>query len=170
MAAHRPPARRAFQPASGTVVGVVAGTAFILAEMFFNSMLGKPFFGPPRLIASIVMGKGVLMPGHGGIGVLIVGFIIHYLLSILFGIVSLGIIALILPAAARAWTLLLLGFLAGLSLWGINFYVIAPYLFPQFDMVNAFWNGFMAHAIFGVILGLYLTLRLPVNTHAAANL
>ncbi|MBC5801814.1 MAG: hypothetical protein GIX03_02120 [Candidatus Eremiobacteraeota bacterium] len=33
-------------------------------------------------------------------------------------------------------------------------------MFPQFGMVDALWNGFVAHAIFGVVLGIYLTTRM----------
>ncbi|MBC5821026.1 MAG: hypothetical protein GIX01_03445 [Candidatus Eremiobacteraeota bacterium] len=45
-------------------------------------------------------------------------------------------------------------------IWLVDFYAIAPALFPQFGMVDALWNGFVAHAIFGVVLGIYLTTRM----------
>ncbi len=147
----------------GLVGGIIAGTAFILAEMFFSQMLGNPFFAPPRLISTIVLGKAAAMPGYQAVpSSVAVGFIIHYLLSIFFGIVTAWIAIRIgrHPVLGRGWTFVILGFLAGMVIWGINFYVIAPALFPQFDMVNAFWGGFVAHAIFGVVLGLYLMTRM----------
>lgn len=147
----------------GITGGIIAGTAFILAEMFFSQMLGKPFLSPVRLISTIVLGPSAAMPGYQAIpSSVVVGFVIHYLLSILFGIVTTSIAMFLGRRAAlgRGWAFLILGLLGGLVIWVVDFYAIAPALFPQFGMVNPLWNGFVAHAIFGVVLGMYLTTRM----------
>ncbi len=147
----------------GIVGGIIAGTAFILAEMFFSQMLGEPFLSPLRLISTIVLGKAAAMPGYQAVpSSLAVGFVIHYVLSILFGVVTAWIAIGVGRHAVlgRGWSFVILGFIGGMVIWGINFYVIAPALFPQFGMVNALWGGFVAHAIFGIVLGLYLMTRM----------
>lgn len=154
--------RSSFGIGDGIWVGIVAGTAFILAEMFFSQMLGKPFLSPPRLISTIALGKAAAMPGYPATESLVVGFLIHYALSILFGIVStliLGAIVARNTGFARTWTLVTLGSIGGWIVWLIDFYVIAPAIFPQFGMINPFWNGFVAHAIFGAVLGFALAMR-----------
>lgn len=131
--------------------------------MFFSHMLGNPYLSPLRLISTIVLGRPAAMPGYQAIpSSLVVGFVIHYLLSILLGIITTSIAVLLGRRAAlgRGWTFLILGVLGGLVIWVVDFYAIAPALFPQFGMVNPLWNGFVAHVIFGFVLGLYLTTRM----------
>nr|MDQ6943708.1 hypothetical protein [Candidatus Eremiobacteraeota bacterium] len=119
---------------------------------------------PPRLISTIVLGQAAAMPGYQAVpSSLAIGFGIHYALSILFGIVTAWIAISVGRQAVlgRRWSFVILGFIGGMVIWGINFYVIAPALFPQFGMVNVLWGGFVAHAIFGVVLGFYLMTRMP---------
>ncbi|MBC5799214.1 MAG: hypothetical protein GIX03_02125 [Candidatus Eremiobacteraeota bacterium] len=86
------PTRGGLTIRDGIVGGIIAGTAFILAEMFFSQMLGKPFLSPPRLISTIVLGQAAATPGYQAIpSSVIVGLVIHYLLSMLFGIITTSI-------------------------------------------------------------------------------
>lgn len=149
----------------GIIGGLLAGLAFIIAEMIINTALGKPGFGPPRLIASIVLGKAALMPAYPAAKAIIIGFIVHFILAALFGVIVLAVLGVVRGVVPRLMAspslLVLYGAVAGCLLWVVNFLLIAPRVFPQFTMVNQFWNGFIAHTVFfGLVLGGYLVTAL----------
>jgi len=158
----------------GMIGGLLAGLVFIVAEMIMNAALGKPFFGPPRLISSIVLGKAALMPTYSAAKAIIIGFIIHFILAMLFGVSTLALFEAARAVVPRLATfpamVLFYGAVAGCALWVIDFLIIAPAAFPQFTKVNQFWNGFIAHTVFfGLVLGGYLVMmvmRPDVRTRA----
>jgi hypothetical protein len=139
--------------ADGVLAGLGAGGVFIVAEMIINAVLGKPFFGPLRLIGSIVLGPQALDPSYPFRSAIISGLIVHLVLSIVFSFVFLFLV--ITAKLSRGTSeLMLLGFAYGVILWIVNFYLIAPKAFPQFANVTPFWNGFLAHSVFyGIPLG-----------------
>jgi len=158
----------------GMIGGLVAGLVFIVAEMIMNAALGKPFFGPPRLISSIVLGKAALMPTYPAAKAIIIGSIIHFILAMIFGVITLALFEAARAVVPRLATfpamVLFYGAVAGCALWVIDFLIIAPAAFPQFTKVNQFWNGFIAHTVFfGLVLGGYLVMmviRPDVRTRA----
>jgi len=158
----------------GIIGGLLAGPVFIVAEMIMNAALGKPFFGPPRLISSIVLGKAALMPTYSAAKAIIIGFILHFILAMLFGVITLGLFEAARAAVPRLGAspamVLLYGAVAGCALWVIDFLTIAPVAFPQLTMVNQFWNGFIAHTVFfGLVLGGYLVMVMRSNVGTIAD-
>jgi len=158
----------------GIIGGLLAGLVFIVAEMIMNAALGKPFFGPPRLISSIVLGKAALMPTYSAAKAIIIGFILHFTLAVLFGVITLGLFeaarAVVPRLGASPAMVLLYGAVAGCALWVINFLIIAPAAFPQFTTVNQFWNGFIAHTVFfGLVLGGYLVMVMRSDVRTIAD-
>ncbi len=129
----------------GMIGGLLAGLVFIVAEMIMNAALGKPFFGPPRLISSIVLGKAALMPTYSAAKAIIIGYILHFILAMLFGVITLALFEAARAAVPRLGAspamVLLYGAVAGCALWVIDFLIIAPVAFPQLTKVNQFWNG-----------------------------
>ncbi|MDQ3447881.1 MAG: hypothetical protein M3432_01725 [Chloroflexota bacterium] len=145
----------------GAIGGLLAGLLFALFEMVMATvqMGGEAFFMPLRMIGGIALGSQALEPSStslleaGGAGIAI-----HMMLSVIFG-ASVAVAAGLVPPirsstiALVAWTSL-----AGLIMWLVNFYVIAPIggwrWFPDgTDPVIQF----IAHTfVFGSLLGLYL--------------
>jgi hypothetical protein len=144
----------------GVIGGIVAGIIFAMFEMVMAAvqMGGEAFFMPLRMIGGIVLGQQALAPETslilaGGAGVLV-----HMMLSAAYG-GAVALAAAIVPPL-RGGTLALVAWAsaAGLALWIVNFYVIAPI---------AGWNWFpdgtdplvqfVAHTFFfGSVLGIYL--------------
>jgi uncharacterized membrane protein YagU involved in acid resistance len=141
----------------GVIAGVIAGIGFALAEMFINLLiLGAPFLGPLRLISSIVLGPQALQPTYPLASSLIVGMIVHLILSSIYGLVFVNLLKWSGQLGASAILKLIYGAFFGLALWVVNFLIISPIVFPQFGNANPFWNGFFAHTFFyGGIIGLY---------------
>jgi hypothetical protein len=128
--------------------GVIAGAVFMMVEMLMvQFVMGESMWGPPRMIAAIVLGKGVLPPpATFDAGILAVAMMVHFPLSILFAL----ILALIInrmglgPAIA-------VGAIYGLVLYLVNFYGMTVF-FPWFAMARN-WVSIFTHVLFGAVAG-----------------
>ncbi len=144
----------------GIVGGIIAGAIFALFEMVMAvaQMGGEAFFMPLRMIGGIALGEGALDPTTpllvaGGAGI-----VVHMILSAVFGAMVAITAAAIPQLRASTVNLVVFASLAGLALWIVNFYLVAPIAgwrwFP--DGTNALVQ-FVAHTfVFGSVLGLYL--------------
>ena len=130
--------------------GIIAGVVFMMLEMVLVATVGggSPW-GPPRMIAGMVMGEAVLPPPatfDGGI--LLVAMMIHFVLSIVFAIILGWVISnwqLSLAASIVA------GLVFGLLIYFVDFYVFTA-IWPWFAMARNLISIF-AHAMFGLVLG-----------------
>lgn len=130
--------------------GVIAGAVFMILEMLMVPMfMGGSPWGPPRMIAAMVMGEGVLPMPEGppltfDMTVMMVAMVVHFLLSVLFTIVLAFVISGMTTGAALA-----VGSGYGLVLYLVNFYVMTA-VFPWFGMARN-WVSIFAHIMFGLI-------------------
>jgi hypothetical protein len=132
--------------ATGVVAGVVAGLAMILFEMIWMAIAGVGFWIPPRLIGVVAYG----IPGflHGA-GPVIVGLLIHFGISILWGV----LFAWIGPVES------LLAALVGGAAYGLFILAFMTFLIlPSTDMlmlravVTLLPMWIIAHLLFGATL------------------
>lgn len=149
-------------------MGLIAGVVFIVFELIIAGTIGPGLFGPLRLISAIVLGQP---PTIGLASAIIVGLIVHFVLSAVFGLVF-GVIAW-LGRSVLANRVILIGAATvyGFLLWIVNFYVIVRGigLFPWFSMPNPVVQ-FLAHTIFfGTALGLLLSARVGQGEGRAAT-
>ena len=124
--------------------GLIAGAVFMVLEMIMVPLfMGESAWAPPRMIAAIVMGEGVLKPPTFHLGIFTVAMIVHFSLSIIYAVIfdwvteRLGLTATIL-----------LGAVFGLLLYLINFYGFTA-IFPWFAMARN-WVSILVHIVFGV--------------------
>jgi hypothetical protein len=127
--------------------GLIAGVAFMMLEMLMVwAFMGQSPWGPPRMIAAMAMGQGVLPPpATFDFGVMMAAMIIHFMLSWII-------------AAAFAWafgglstgTAVLVGAVFGLVIYFVNFYGFTA-IWPWFAQARN-WVSVFAHIMFGVIL------------------
>jgi hypothetical protein len=130
------------------MAGLIAGTVFLLLNIVvFESDYGGTAAIPIRYMASIVMGSDVLPPpATFDADVVVVGLIVHYVLSVIF--------ALILAVIVHRWGFLMgvvVGALFGLAVFAINIYTVTL-LFPWFYV----WNTplfAIAHVVYGALVG-----------------
>ena len=97
-------------------------------------------------------GPEALDPGYSLVTAGVAGIIVHVVLSVIYGVIF-GELATVLrgPVAFVA-----AGSVFGFVLWLVNFYVIAPILFPWF-LESPPLVQFIGHAFFfGAVLGFYL--------------
>jgi hypothetical protein len=133
---------------AAVMAGLIAGTAFLLINIVvFESDYGGTAAIPIRYMASIVMGEDVLPPpATFETGVVIVGLLVHYVLSVFF--------ALILALIIHRWGFLIglvVGALFGLAIFAINIYTVTL-IYPWFFV----WNTplfAIAHVVYGALAG-----------------
>lgn len=128
----------------GAIGGFVAGLVFIGVTMWFVTITGGPANQPLNLISSLGLGADALQ--NGGANPLL-GFVIHSVLSIVFGM----IFALFVPLFKTNGTVAAAGGLFGIALFVINFLILAQTVVTQFKAPNLAFE-LLAHAVFGHLL------------------
>lgn len=126
--------------------GLVAGILFLVMEMLLVIFaLGGSPWGPPRMMAAMVLGNNVLPPpAIFDLGIMLVGLIIHIVLSIIYA----AIIAFIIKSM-KMGVAIAVGSLIGLSLYFINFYGFTS-IFEWFAMARN-WVSIISHIVFGAV-------------------
>lgn len=127
-----------------------AGIVFMMLEMALVATIGggSPW-GPPRMIAAMVMGQEVLPPpADFALVPVMVAMLIHFALSFIY--------AAMLGMAITLWRLglgasLVAGTAFGLLIYAVNFYGFTA-VWPWFAMARNLISIF-AHAMFGLVLG-----------------
>jgi hypothetical protein len=145
------------------IAGLGGGTIFLLTILLFTpTVLGVNASLILRYFASLLMGSEVITDGNSA--TLLVGVIIHYILSVIF--------ALIIAIVIHRWGLLigiLGGALMGLAIYAINYYTMTVF-FPWFFAVNNIVIV-VGHMVYGAVTGgIYETFDhydLPLGTTVA---
>ncbi len=130
--------------------GIIAGVVFMMLEMLLVMWLkGQSPWGPPRMIAAMVMGKGVLPPpAPFDMGVLLVAMMVHFVVAIVLAFIFAWLASAI--GAGMVWSIIG-GAVFGVMVYFVNFYG-ATALFPWFAMARGPITLF-THAMFGLVLG-----------------
>ncbi len=127
------------------LASAAAGTAFLITQLLLMGVMLQ--IGPAlsiRYIASLPMGSGVLTDLNPAI--LVVGVIVHYILSLVF--------ATLIAIVIHRWGLMVGivgGALLGLALYSINLYTMTLY-FPWFFALHS-TPLLISHIVFGAVAG-----------------
>lgn len=126
---------------------VAAGVVFMMLEMIMVPVfMGGSPWGPPRMIAAIGMGKGVLPPpATFDAVIMMVAVVIHFGLSVILAFLFAFI------ARGRAMGMAIgLGVVFGLVVYLVNFYGMTA-IFPWFATARG-WIPIFAHVVYGAVL------------------
>ena len=141
--------------------GVIAGIGFMMLEMgMVRLFMGESPWAPPHMIAAMALGKDVLPPPGSyaafDVKIMTTAMLIHMMLAVAYGLVVGWLVHRFDWAGG-----LLIGVGFGVAIYLVNFYLVAPMLFPWFQMAQN-WVSVFAHTMFGVIAGAsYMALRKP---------
>lgn len=146
--------------------GIVAGAAFLIMEMGLVALTGSAVWGPPRMMAAIVMGESVLLPpATFSSGVMAVAMSVHFVLSIIYAIV---LAAIFQWRPLAMWPALGAGAVFGFILFLVNFYGFTELAFPWFAMARN-WTTIVSHLAFGVVLAGAYKLITARQEHVAGH-
>ncbi|MCP5096832.1 MAG: hypothetical protein GY943_14875 [Chloroflexi bacterium] len=128
--------------------GLIAGLGFLIIQIIMAVWLfGSSPWVTLRWNAAIVMGENVLPPPAGfSFGIVLVGLIVHFALSIIY--------SLIIAFIIHRWGLvvgILGGAVLGFALYLVNYYTFTLF-FPWFYPIRN-WLMIVGHIIFGAIAG-----------------
>lgn len=134
---------------AGLYAGLIAGVVFLVLEMLLVPLfMGGSPWGPPRMIAAIVMGREVLPPPETfEAGILLGALVLHFALAIVFGLLLAVIISLFNFDSSAGLTFAV-GAVFGLLLYYVNFYGMTAF-FPWFAEARN-WLSLVLHMLFGV--------------------
>lgn len=145
--------------------GVVGGIVFLVLEMIMPPMFtGAPgIWAAPRMIGAIALGQEVLPPpGTFHLGAVLAAMMIHFALSIAFGIVTAFIVRNMGTGAAIG-----VGIVLALLLYVFVFYLMTP-VWPWFANARN-WVSIFAHVVFGAVVAWWYKARAhPAEEHAHA--
>jgi hypothetical protein len=128
----------------GFAAGILATLAQIALWSVFADSLPTIFFRDARFTAAIVMGRTVLSPPASvDWPVMLVATLIHFALSIAYGLILARLISSLRNTAS-----LLAGAAFGLSLYAVNMYGFTI-VFPWFEAARD-WITVAAHLVFGI--------------------
>lgn len=128
--------------------GVIAGAVFLLVQIIMSTwLLNSTMWVPFRWNAAILLGVDVLPPPASfALLPVLVGLIIHFILSIGFG--------LLIAFVIHRWGLLIGivgGGILGLTLYAFNYFTLSAF-FPWFFAAKN-WMMALGHIIFGAVAG-----------------
>jgi hypothetical protein len=132
---------------AGVVGGLVAGTAYLLAQVSFTAAVRAGSAAEPlQRIAAMLMGPDAAPPpAEFTFTVFGMALIIHFTLAMSFGRLVSAVTWRLRPGRG-----LLAGAVVGLALYALNFGLIAPAAFPWFGE-SIRWVTVVDHLLFGGI-------------------
>lgn len=127
--------------------GIIAGLVFLVLEMMMLPIfMGASPWAPPRMMAAMVMGEGVLPPpATFDFGAMMVAMLIHFPLSIVYAVIFAWIFG-----GLQKTPLMAAGAGYGLAIYLVNFYIFTS-VWPWFAMARN-WVSIVAHIIYGAVL------------------
>jgi hypothetical protein len=130
--------------AAGIAAGILATVVQVSLWLILTDALPEIFYRDARLAAAIVMGPRALSPAGARAPVLIIATVVHFALSIVYGVAVSW-----LAARLRARASLLAGAVFGVALYALNLYGFTA-IFPWFAASR---DGITlaAHITFGVV-------------------
>lgn len=132
----------------GAIGGLVAGIIFAVATMWFVTSLDMPARTPLLMISTVVLGDDAMTNGDANSTI---GWIVHLVLSIAFGLVF----ALIARRLRTNGEVALAGLVYGGLLYLVNFQILARIWFETFKMANQPFEV-VVHIVFGALLAVAL--------------
>ncbi len=145
----------------GVWAGLIAGAVFMMLQMLLVwAVNGQSPWGPPRMIAAMILGKDVLPPPAGfDPGVMMAAMVVHFMFSVAYGLLGAWLVHRVDLGVA-----LLIGAVYGLAIYLVNFHALVPGVFPWFVMARSGITT-LNHVVLGIVLtGAYIGLR---NRHGA---
>ncbi|MFI7360262.1 hypothetical protein ACIBTP_40925 [Streptomyces avidinii] len=151
-ATHSPPGALSEALTRGAIAGLFAGTAFILANMWYAVSQDKPAVGPFLAISTVFHGSDLPVPSPENV---VIGLVTHLALSLTFGM-GFALLLWLVPMLRGTPMLLGAALANGLALYVLHFQILGRTAFPFFTNPKG-PNQVLELLIHPLIFGLLLT-------------
>ncbi|MBX9730151.1 MAG: hypothetical protein K2X59_02390 [Sphingomonas sp.] len=131
------------------LAGIAGGVTIAAVGMVYRAAIGKGFWSLPNGIGGIALGPDAGATRSFGLATL-TGVALHMVLSAVYGI------AIVALAPALGIGFVATGFIVGVAVWLVNYYVIGAVHAgsKHLAQLNPVWMAFFLHALYGVVAGI----------------
>lgn len=138
--------------------GLLAGTIFASVAIVVAALAGEAPLSPIRVFASVLVGRSALDATAGAMSVVIVGGVIHFAMSAMFGLVYALVDSRLPPSTQSRWTRQSgLGIAYGVILWAVNYELVARFWYPWLLGQSSLREAALYALCFGLPLALICT-------------
>ena len=143
----------------GALAGLAGGLAMAVVAALLSASMGQDIWHESKRIAAIVYGRAAFAGSGFEPGPVLVGTLIHLLVSALLGAVFGIVTRRWLHLTSDFGTPVLAGLIYGLMVWLAAYFVVLPLLNPA--LLEVYAPAFIIqHAVYGIVMGLvYMWLR-----------
>ena len=143
----------------GTIAGLAGGVAMTVVAALLSASMGQDIWHEPKRIAVIVYGPAALAGSGFELGPVLVGSLLHLLVSALLGALFGIVTRRWLHLTSDFGTPVMAGLVYGLLIWMVAYFVVLPLINPV--LLEVYTPAFIIqHVVYGVVLGLvYMWLR-----------
>lgn len=143
----------------GALAGLAGGVAMAVVAALITAWMGQDIWHESKRIAAIVYGPAALASPGFDLGPVLVGSLIHLLVSALLGAIFGIVTRRWLRLTSDFGTPVLAGLIYGLMVWMVAYFVVLPILNPA--LLEVYAPAFIIqHVVYGVVTGLvYMWLR-----------
>jgi len=150
---------------TGVFGGLIGGIAMAMFMMVVTAVKGMGFFKPLYLIAATFHQAWAMQTGFA-LGPVLVGAVLHMMLSAVFGLVFVVALATVMRSSLSAPLWVIAGMVWGVIVLVVNQYVVLPIVDPAMTTATngmLFW-WVIAHLMFGLVLGAIATASIPAGS------
>lgn len=143
----------------GAIAGLVGGAAMAVIAAIISASIGGDIWLEAKQIATMVYGPEVATMSGFVVGPVIVGTLIHFLFSMLFGSLYSLLTRRLLQLPTDFGTPILSGLIYGMMVWMLAYFIALPAMGSV--LMQTYAPAFIVqHLVYGVVLGLtYAALR-----------
>ncbi len=144
----------------GALAGLGGGLAMAVAAALISLAQGGDIWLESRQIASLVYGGSAVTEGGFVIGPVVVGTLLHFVFSALFGALFGILVRRVLKLPTDFGLPLLCGLIYGFMIWMAAYFAVLPAL--NSPLMNSYAPSFIIqHLIYGMVTGLFYTKLRP---------
>ena len=143
----------------GALAGLAGGLAMAVVAALLSASMGQDIWHESKRIAAIVYGSAALSKSGFDLGPVLVGSLLHLLVSALLGAIFGIVTRRWLHLTSDFGTPVMAGLVYGLMIWMVAYFAVLPLLNPA--LLEIYPPAFIIqHVAYGVVLGLvYMWLR-----------
>jgi len=157
------PARRI--EVAGAIAGIIGGAAMAIVGAVLAFAMNTSIWLTPERIAAFVLGPGAAATPEFDAVPVLVGTLIHFILSAIFGIIFALLVSRGLRVTTEYGAPVVAGLVYGGLIWLVAYFIILPILNPLLLEVYA-PSFIMQNLVYGTVLGLaYMLVRPETYTY-----
>ena len=144
----------------GAIAGIGGGLAMAIVAALISASIGGDIWQESKEIAAVVYGQtAAAQPGFVA-GPVLVGTLLHFLMSALLGAIFGIVVRRILHLTSDFGTPVLVGLIYGFLLWMVAYFITLPLLNPA--LLDTYAPSFIIqHLVYGAVTGLLYTWLRP---------